>query len=273
MAVQGNNSAVEVSGGYTLYTGLANLKVLAINPNKEELEAMGYKPKDEPVYTNIVFKQKDSEGNETEQHRNKVVFYLGNDNLKVKYEILVAPEFDIAGTGSQRIINKFGQYTYSKTGIEGIINNPKMSWFEATSARQAHIGECQLIDFIKEWLNVAGDKECSLDTINDICTNANVQELKNLKNIPDFANNEATLLLGVKEVEKEGKKSYYQTVYTKCVSRPTFKNSAAKFVKALGEQYGEFKDDYQGSLNFQEYKVNVSTDTPDEEQKPKVSDF
>lgn len=62
MAVQGNDSTVEVLGGYSLYTGLANLKVLAINPTKEELEAVEFKPKEEPIYTDIVFKQKNEAG-------------------------------------------------------------------------------------------------------------------------------------------------------------------------------------------------------------------
>ena len=273
MAVSTNDNNAQVLGGFSLYTGLAVMKVLAVNPTKEELEVLGYKPKEEPKYTGIVFKQKNEDGSETEQHRNKVVFYLGNGDVKVKYEILVAPEFDIAGTGSQRIINKFGQYTYSKTGIEGILANPKMSWFESTSARQAHIGEVAIIDLIKEWVNVANDGECSLDNISAI-VNGDVSELKNY--VSKFREtHEVITLLGVKKAEKDGKTNYYQSVYARCFSRPSYTAYITKFMKSLSEQYGDFKDDYQGSLEYKKYEPKLETDTPDAESSSanKAADF
>ena len=53
MAIQSNSSEIEVSGGIPLYTGIASVSVVAVNPTLAELLKLGVKLKTEPVYTDV----------------------------------------------------------------------------------------------------------------------------------------------------------------------------------------------------------------------------
>jgi len=51
MAIQSNNSEEVVSGGgITLYTGIAPVSVVAINPTMDELSELGVNLRNEPEY-------------------------------------------------------------------------------------------------------------------------------------------------------------------------------------------------------------------------------
>ena len=54
MAIQSNSSDVEVAGGgRSLFTGIAPVSVIAVNPNLAELNSLGIQMKTEPNYTGI----------------------------------------------------------------------------------------------------------------------------------------------------------------------------------------------------------------------------
>jgi hypothetical protein len=53
MAFNPNKSDEKVFREIKLYTGLHNMKVVAINPTKAQLEEMGYKPQNDPVYLTV----------------------------------------------------------------------------------------------------------------------------------------------------------------------------------------------------------------------------
>ena len=48
MAIQSNASTQEVVGGIKVYSGLTNVKVVAVNPTMAELHAMDINVKQEP---------------------------------------------------------------------------------------------------------------------------------------------------------------------------------------------------------------------------------
>ena len=50
MAIQSNASNQEVVGGIRTYSGLTNVKVMAVNPTMAELHAMDINVKSEPNY-------------------------------------------------------------------------------------------------------------------------------------------------------------------------------------------------------------------------------
>jgi hypothetical protein len=50
MGFNPNKSDEKVFKEIKLYTGLGNMKVVAVNPSKDSLEQMGYKPQNDPVY-------------------------------------------------------------------------------------------------------------------------------------------------------------------------------------------------------------------------------
>lgn len=271
MAVETNNSEEQILGKVELFTGLASLPVIMINPDKATLEAAGYKPKEEPVYTGITFKQKEADGiTEKDVTRNKIVFYLkGKEMAKypdgsvkevvisVRKEILVSPDFDIASTGTLRFINENGNVTYSKD-LATLQGNPKMEWFKPQTARQAYVGEAELIDFVINWMNVKPSTKCSLDTIQAIMQ-GNVKELNDL--LKAQPNNRITQLIGV--TNKDNK--FYQAVYSKCTSRPTASNIAAKFHQKLSESHGEFKADFQNSYELKPFEAKINPAQPDKE--------
>ena len=269
--IESNNSDEQVLGKIELFTGIASLPVIMINPDKATLEAAGYKPKEEPVYTGIVFKQKAADGiTDVEVTRNKIVFYCkGKENVSVKGEIvemtisckrefLVSTDFDIAKTGTLRFININGQATYSKdlTTLQG---NPKMAWFKPETARQAYVGEADLMTFVREWMNVANNNACAFDNIVNVL-NGNIKELNDL--LKQRPTNRVTQLLGV--TTKDGKS--YQAVYTKCTSRPTASSIAAKFHQELSGEYGEFKNaTFQNSYELKLFSPTVNAAQPDSE--------
>jgi len=48
-----DNRSNDEGGARKLYTGLANMKVVAINPTMSELTDLGYNPQQEPEYISV----------------------------------------------------------------------------------------------------------------------------------------------------------------------------------------------------------------------------
>ena len=66
MAIQSNASTEEVVGGIKTFSGLTNVKVIAVNPTMAELHAMDINVKSEPNY-DVSFSDTDYK---------KIVFWL-----------------------------------------------------------------------------------------------------------------------------------------------------------------------------------------------------
>lgn len=239
MSIGANDSGKQILG--SLWTGVANMAVIAINPTMEQLKAMGRNPQKEPEYKS-----------ENSNHKSKVRidFYLYNAinkiNAKASFWLEDEPRTNKDKTGFEWI-NKFGSTAWGKGE-----SSPAYDWFKLDGARKAYIGEDTLISFIKSWANVDPKDACGLDTISKILT-GDITELQTLfKSIPK---NEVQILLGVKDK--------YQDVYTKYFDRPYRKGFDA-WKKALEKDYGEFKSDYQHDLHLRPFEGNsqMSTDTP-----------
>jgi len=80
MAIQSNASTEEVSGGgREFYSGLTNVKVVAVNPTMAELHAIDVNVKQEPAYS----------GSSNDQDWNKVTFWLANADGKFKLDLFL----------------------------------------------------------------------------------------------------------------------------------------------------------------------------------------
>ena len=157
-------------------------------------------------------------------------------------EILVTPgPRAISKTGKYQWSNSVGQTAWGAT-------NPAdtYDWFKDKDVRKTYSGEDTLIDFIKAWANIPNGGECSLDTIDDIFK-GDVKELVQL--IATLKDNKVRCLLGV----KDGK---YQQVYTKCFGRLKPKRNDM-FVRALNDDYRQFKAEYNEDLVLQRYSPDV----------------
>ena len=162
MAIQSNASTEEVVGGMKLYSGLTNVKVIAVNPTMEELHALDIKVKQEPNY----------EVSFSDQDYKKVVFWLANTDGNFKLEILMNNTPRTSQNGKFQWINAIGQSTWSD-------DEPSYEWWKSEGQRKAYVGEETLINFVKAWANVASGDDVSFDTIDKI-VKGDVEEIKAL---------------------------------------------------------------------------------------------
>ena len=235
MAIQSNASTQEVVGGIKVYSGLTNVKVLAVNPTMAELHAMDINVKQDPNYK-VSF---------SDQDYNKVVFWLANEDGNFKLEILMASNFRVSQAGKHQWINATGQSTWSEEA-------PSYEWWKADGQRKAYIGEETLINFVKAWANVANGDEVSFDTINAIAS-GDVTEIKELVKV--LTNNEVRVLIGVKDDK-------YQQVYTKYFGRVKPQRNDL-FVKALNDDYGSFNADFNADLVWGVHRPSTELISPD----------
>ena len=235
MAIQSNESTEEVVGGMKLYSGLTNVRVIAVNPTMEELHALDIKVKQEPNYS-VTFSNEDY---------NKVVFWLANTEGNFKLEILMQNKPRVSQTGKHQWINGIGQSTWSE-------DEPSYDWWKTEGQRKAYTGEETLINFTKAWANVRQGDEVTFDTISEIAK-GNVAEIKAL--LGSLTTNEVRVLIGVKDDK-------YQQVYTKYFGRVKPQRDDF-FVKALNDDYGSFNADFNVDLIWGTHVSTASLIKPD----------
>lgn len=262
MAINKSNAGDVVTTEFKLYTGLINMKVVAINPaTAEQIEALGYKkPNQNPEYITT-----DDEG----VLKVRLDLYLENadHNVKTKMALWLENKERISQSGKFEYINNQAQSCFADTP-------DAYAWFDGSTARKATVGETTLHDFVKVWANVstkadAAGKlpECKLEGI-PAMFNGNFSELQSLVN--DLSDYEVKVLLGVRTVEGEDdngmpKVNYYQDVYTKMFAR-SYQKSNNPWLKKLSDEYGAYKQEYQNSLLLQEFNPNnVATPTANQE--------
>ena len=241
MAIQSNASTEEVVGGMKLYSGLTNVRVIAVNPTMAELHALDIKVKQEPNYS-VTFSNEDY---------NKVVFWLANTEGNFKLEILMQNKPRVSQTGKHQWINGIGQSTWSE-------DEPSYDWWKTEGQRKAYTGEETLINFTKAWANVRQGDEVTFDTISEIAK-GNVAEIKAL--LGSLTTNEVRVLIGVKDDK-------YQQVYTKYFGRVKPQRNDL-FVKALNDDYGSFNADFNADLVWGTHRPTselISPDAPAEDE-------
>jgi hypothetical protein len=250
---------VEVNEGPVrkLYTGVGVGVVVAINPNKAELEAMGFKPQQDPSYV--------SEDNGVRKVRMDVYLKMESGEIsKMAFWIEDQPWISQA-KGSRQFINAYGKTTWAND----MSDLDSKEFFINEGTREAFKGEADFIDgFIRSW--VRANYNNTTKTFSKI-----LPDTKKFFN-GDFSELQAVVeaskqsrgvraLFGVREVEKDGKVKYYQDVYTKHFERSTW-TSLEKFAEMVNGEYTQFKSNYQNSLEFKEFVPGVIT--PEAEVKP-----
>ena len=238
MAIKSNDSNVEVAaGGVQLYSGLANFKVIAVNPTMDDLHELGIMGKKEPNY---FVELRDEEFF-------KLTFWVKNADLTTRFEILMNSKERVSKSGKNQWLNAVGQATWSD-------GEPEYDWFKKEGLRKALSGEETLINFTKAWANVANGDEVSFDTIEKI-VEGDPAEVKAL--LEPLASNGVRLLIGV----KDGK---YQTVYTKHFGRVKPQRDDI-FAKNLNDEYGSFNCDFDTDLGWGTFVPPVNVVASDEE--------
>lgn len=245
MAISGNNSAERTVAEKTRYTGLAECKILAINPNKSELSAIGIDQENEPSYIG-------------EDGRLRIDFWLETQNeerVKTKMSLwLENTLLESQNTGSFQYINKYGRTAWWK----GSETDCPYTWYLGEGVRRAYKGEEDLHNFLAAFLNTKYDTknkvydECLIDNPAALFQ-GNFTELKTILN--SFRENTVRLLFGVK-VTEEG--NVYQNVYNKFFEKTCVNPNYKKWLEmAVEAEYGTFKADFQNDLNWKAFVPTV----------------
>lgn len=246
-----------------LYTGLTTVNVVAVNPTADEKVALyGGELRDEPTYIG-----KDQDGNdqiriefhvdsnvddspEKERVRTSTSFYVSNKHLA-------------SSTGKMQVTNKFGQFSWFTEEDFNAGVSP-YSWFSTIGLRLAYRGEEDLLNFIKNLLNVpnlksdmsnVSDAEACFENVPAFFT-GNISEVASAVK---STNNKIKLLFGVKTTD-EGK--MYQAIYNKKAERAYSTNSEyiAKALKESKDNGAYLNVEFgQPPFTFQEYSLNPST--------------
>ena len=235
MAIQSNASTQEVVGGIKTYSGLTNVKVIAVNPTMAELHSLDINVKSEPNYSVTM----------GDQDYNKIVFWLMNEDGNFKLEILMQNKARVSQTGKHQWMNNIGQSTWSTDA-------PTYEWWKSEGQRKGYTGEETLINFVKAWANVAQGGDVYFETMSNIAS-GDVTEIRSL--VTQLQPNQVRVLVGVKDDK-------YQQVYTKYFGRVKPQRDDF-FVKALNDDYGQFNADFNADLKWGIHRPTVDLVTPD----------
>lgn len=260
MGFESNSSDEKVFKEIKLYTGLYNLKVVAINPSKEKLEELGYKPQNDPVYLTT----------EGEINKLRLDFHLvgqspEGDRIMTKVAFFLEDQHRLNRDGTKsEWINDFGRTAWSAEGSpEEVPSN--FTWFKHETARQCHVGEADLHLFLVNWLNIGPDDEAKMDNFLALFEE-NYTELHSI--LAGNIDNEVRVLLTVRD-------NKYQSVYNKYFDRASNKRTNYWDSHLKNQTLNGYatKEDYQTSLGFQEWtEPRTIPDTEGDGDKPKKDD-
>lgn len=264
MAVKGNDSTqVTGIGKKTLYSGIVDCKVLAVNPTKEELNSIGVKTEKDQNY---IFEKDGNKSafiniwvqaqtTEPQNPISNIAFFIDSRINKSEQK------------GTTQFINKYGKTAWGKDA-ESIASE----YFLKDGVRESHRGEEDLHKFLAAYLNTVYNTkenkydECIIDNPQAFF-NGDFSELKQIFNT--FKDNTVRCLWGVDE-------KGYQVVYNKYFEK-TWSNANYKmWNQMLNNEFSQFKADLMNGeySPFQVYTKEVgqqsSTPTPDKENTKEV---
>lgn len=274
MAFSAGKESTE-SGEFKRYIGVAPVKVLAVNPTKSEQEKL---------YNTTLDKDPEYVGNVTVNGKDvqnvRISFVVKTDEEKCGIDMTTNVTFFLQNaprmgsqSGKYQIIDKYGRTAWAteediKAKQIPVYSNGKPANIDA-DYRQAYVGEEELTNFIKNYLNIPNvqkyvdgewklvdnpsECEARLDKIADYFK-GNFAELKSIISLQP--NNKIKVMFGVRTSE-EGKE--YQAVYT----HMTLKNGVSDYSrldKDLQEakQNGAYSTTEFSVCPIKEYKIEAT---------------
>ena len=157
MAIAGGKQTTEGEGfKKILFTGITPLKVLCVNPDKKELEAIyGRELEKTPEYLSA------DENGVKKVRFDFIVQTVANDKLGVDVELVDKISYFIEDRpntsqgGKFQVINLYGETTWAtKEEIQAKQLPDNMSFYDTTSMRPAFKGEEELVNFLKQFLGI-----------------------------------------------------------------------------------------------------------------------
>jgi hypothetical protein len=187
--------------------GLAEMKVIAINPDEEEYkEVLKMELKEGSKATEYLGESQD--GNKTL----RVDFWMEEVKSKDKFKVTFFLENKMRwnkDNTKQQYINNLGSCSWAED------ENELQDWFKKREYRPAYIGEEDLYNFLRTWLGNLDykDAETTLQIEWAKLMKGNVKDLK--AQIDGEYATSFLALLTIKTVEKEGETKEYQSVYNR----------------------------------------------------------
>ena len=274
MAFSAGKESTE-GGEFKRYIGVAPVRVLAVNPTKSEQEKLYNTTLDkDPEYVGNV----NVNGKDVQNVR--ISFVVKTDEEKCGIDMTTNVTFFLQNaprmgsqSGKYQIIDKYGRTAWAteediKAKQIPVYSNGKPANIDA-DYRQAYVGEEELTNFIKNYLNIPNvqkyvdsewklvdnpsECEARLDKIADYFK-GNFAELKSIISLQP--NNKIKVMFGVRTSE-DGKE--YQAVYT----RMTLKNGISDYSrldKDLQEakQNGAYSTTEFSVCPIKEYKIEAT---------------
>lgn len=273
-----------------LYTGVTTAKVLAVNPTKAELEALGMNAQNEPVYAGTA---------RTGEKQMRVSFVLAVNVGEEKPKLMTLPFFlndapqKGSASGKYQIIDNYGRTAWA---TEADIEANAVPQYASGPARidknyrKLYVGEAALEQFIRallclddaefyntntgSWNTRTGKEleECEglLEDVKAII-NGDINELKGIVKMAE--NNEVKILLGVRN-GNDGRQfqAVYSDLFVKNRTRMTtaiklFERSYNDRVSGGGYKTSEFE-----VSEVHEYKVVPTsfTTAPQQQEIPET---
>lgn len=227
MAIASGSETTENTGSSVkLITGIAPLKVLAVNPTKKELEAIyGREMEKEPEYLSA-----DEKGVKKLRVDFIVQTAIG-DKPFCDEEVITRVSFFLedrpamtSGGDKVYVLNLYGESAcipLENAKANTVPDN--MAWYNTTKMRPAYKGEVELVDFLKAYINIPNrafkDKvipdvskaEIQLENIKKYFASGDISEFKNAVKVKIPTNK--VLLAGGVRVTEDNKQ--YQAWYLK----------------------------------------------------------
>ena len=223
MAIVGNSRQVKEFDNQ-LMVGLAEVKILCVNPSTEEYkEILGIELKEDSKATEYLGESKD--GNTTL----RVNFWVEDIKTEKKFSLnyfLEDKERTNKDNTKQQYINNIGICSWA----DDVNNLPQ--WFTKRDYREAHVGEEELYSFLRTWINIDYTLENAELELNwKKLMRGRVDEIKeliehdadpNIKPENKLTGN-VVILATVVSKERDGEYKEYQGVYKEVIPAYTLK--------------------------------------------------
>lgn len=208
MAVKGNTGdgsaeSKVVTKSFKIIYGIAPFKVVAINPNMEQLISLGINAQKEPEYLGEksrvdIWMQTILSPTRVEGSADKSLEELGVEKQLIqKLTIFISDTAKGKSDGSTSVwINNFGSISSTPAGEQ-----PTASWWKPNGQHIAREGEIELVKFLRAWVNAGPTDEVYIDDWAALIR-GNVKELRDI--LITFKNNIVRSMIEVR-VNKEGK--------------------------------------------------------------------
>jgi hypothetical protein len=137
-----------------LYTGLANMKILGINPSQKQIEEWLERPYNMNVdYSKI-------------QQRDRLVRPINiwlksvdeGVNVIERISFFASNQVSVTSTGKTQYVNSKGEFVYSES-TDDLNGNEKMTWFTKHPFRAAYEGEREIYSFIQMLIGYSSKNE------------------------------------------------------------------------------------------------------------------